>query len=52
MGLPAQAFVTLEEYLASERHAEYKNEYWNGQIFAMSGGTSGHSVLPGTCFPQ
>ena len=47
MGLAAKAFVSLEEYLALERMAEYKNEYWNGQIFAMSGGSSAHSLIAG-----
>jgi Uma2 family endonuclease len=45
MGLPAKDFVTVEEYLARERLAEHKSEYWNGQIFAMSGGTSAHSLI-------
>src|ERR1019366_867719 len=47
MGLPAKAYVTLEEYLALERQAEYQNEYWNGQMFAMSGGSSAHSLIAG-----
>jgi Uma2 family endonuclease len=47
MGLPAKSFVTLEEYLAFERQSECKNEYWNGQIFAMSGGSSAHSLIAG-----
>jgi Uma2 family endonuclease len=29
--------LTPEEYLASERKAEYKSEYFNGEMFAMSG---------------
>ncbi len=30
-------FITAEEYLAVERAAETKNEYFNGEMFAMSG---------------
>jgi len=29
--------VSPEEYLAREREAPYKSEYFNGEIFAMSG---------------
>src|SRR5882724_6518188 len=36
---------TEEEYLALELAAEYKSEYLNGEIFAMAGGTSNHSIL-------
>ncbi len=37
--------VTPEEYLALERQAEYKSEYIDGYIVAMSGGTPNHSRL-------
>jgi len=37
--------LTEEEYLALERAAEIKSEFLNGEIFAMSGGTSRHSGL-------
>jgi Uma2 family endonuclease len=33
------------EYLAMETVAEYKSEYYNGEIFAMSGGTTDHSLV-------
>lgn len=36
---------TLEEYLALERESEVKYEYWDGEIFAMSGGTLAHDVI-------
>jgi Uma2 family endonuclease len=38
---------TPEEYLALERKAEYKNEYVNGQIFAMSGASRNHCLIVG-----
>lgn len=36
---------TLEEYLALERESEVKYEYWDGEIFAMSGGTLAHDLV-------
>jgi Uma2 family endonuclease len=36
---------TLEEYLALERESEGKYEFWNGEIFAMSGGTLNHELV-------
>jgi Uma2 family endonuclease len=36
---------TKEEYLALEEQAEYKSEYYNGEIFAMAGGSHNHSVI-------
>ena len=37
--------ITEEEYLRLERAAEYKSEFVDGEIFAMSGGTRRHSRL-------
>lgn len=41
---------TLEEYLALERASEVKYEYWDGEIFAMSGGTLAHDEIMGNVF--
>lgn len=35
---------TLAEYLAREEGAEYKSEFYQGQIFAMSGGSPEHNT--------
>jgi Uma2 family endonuclease len=35
-------FISPEEYLAQERLAERKSEYFQGEIFAMSGASSQH----------
>lgn len=43
MSIPARDWVTVEEYLARENAAETKSEYYNGEIFAMSGGRPEHS---------
>jgi Uma2 family endonuclease len=36
---------SLTEYLAMEEEAEYRSEFYNGQIFAMSGGSPEHSSI-------
>lgn len=36
---------TPEEYLALERKAAYKSEFFKGEIFAMSGATRQHNVI-------
>jgi len=46
MGLPqATKFITPEEYLQIERAAEFKSEYFAGEMFAMAGGKAKHSLL-------
>src|SRR6185436_20277759 len=37
--------LTEEEYLAIERAAEFKSEFFNGEMFAMSGVSLGHARL-------
>src|SRR4029453_359727 len=37
--------ITPEQYLAMERAAEFKSEYFEGQVYAMAGGTYAHSRL-------
>jgi Uma2 family endonuclease len=41
---------TPEEYLALERQAEYKSEYFNGEIFAMTGASRRHNLVAGNVF--
>ena len=37
--------LTQAEYLALERAAEFKSEFFDGEIFAMAGGTRWHSLI-------
>ena len=37
--------LTEAEYLGIERRAEFKSEFLDGEMFAMSGGTSSHSLI-------
>ncbi|NLY02475.1 MAG: Uma2 family endonuclease [Rhodopirellula sp.] len=39
--------LTPEEYLAQERKAEYKSEYYDGETFAMSGASRAHNLIAG-----
>jgi Uma2 family endonuclease len=40
-----KTFITPEEYLALERKAEFKSEYFNGEIFAMGGASPRHVLI-------
>lgn len=42
---PQPHYYTPEEYLALERKAEGKNEYFAGEIFAMSGASERHNLI-------
>lgn len=37
--------LTFEEYLAIERNAEEKSEYFNGEMFLMSGASTNHNRI-------
>jgi Uma2 family endonuclease len=37
--------LTEEQYLQIERAAEFKSEFHDGRMFAMSGGTANHALL-------
>lgn len=41
---------TVEEYLALERESDARLEFWDGDVFAMSGGTLGHEKVLGNLF--
>jgi Uma2 family endonuclease len=46
MGLPARVKkFTPAEYLTLERTSAYRSEYFQGEIFAMAGGTPRHSLI-------
>ncbi len=37
--------MTAQEYLDRERQAEFKSEFYRGEVFAMSGGSPRHSLI-------
>ncbi|MDT5121147.1 MAG: hypothetical protein QOC96_629 [Acidobacteriota bacterium] len=45
MSRQAKTYITPEEYLALEREAEYKSEYCDGEIFAMTGASRKHNLI-------
>ncbi len=42
--------MTPEAYLAWEPTQEERYEYWDGEVVAMSGGTSNHNRISGNFF--
>jgi Uma2 family endonuclease len=45
MSTQPTTYLTPEEYLAIERKAEYKNEYIDGEIVAMTGASRRHNLI-------
>lgn len=45
MSRQIKPYTTPEEYLALERSSEYKSEYLNGEIFAMTGASRKHNLI-------
>lgn len=46
MGLPQRkTSLSTQEYLRLERAAEFKSEFFRGEIFAMAGGSPRHSLI-------
>lgn len=41
----SQPRLTPEDYLAIERSAEFKSEYFDGEIFAMTGASEPHNLV-------
>lgn len=42
-------FITPEEYLHREKDAEFRSEYFRGEIFAMAGASANHNLIVGNC---
>ena len=45
MSTQPRTFITPEQYLEIERKAEFKSEYYNGEMFAMSGARAPHNAI-------
>src|SRR5579864_7307375 len=47
MSTQPKTFLTPEQYLEIERKAEFKSEYYQGEMFAMAGARSDHNLIVG-----
>lgn len=45
MSRQAKTYVTPDEYLTVERRSEHKSEYFDGEIFAMTGASRRHNLI-------
>ena len=45
MSLQPKPYLSPEDYLALERCAEFKSEYFDGEIFAMAGASEPHNLI-------
>lgn len=45
-----KTYYSVEEYLELEETAEYKSEYHDGEIIAMTGGTTNHNKIAGNFY--
>jgi len=50
MSSQVKDYYTPEEYLALERQAVDKSEYFSGEIFAMTGASGRHNLVAGNVF--
>ena len=52
MSAQAQPRLTPEHYLETERAAEFKHEYYGGQMYARPGGSFQHGVIVGNMIAE
>ena len=50
MSRQAKTYVTPDEYLTIERRSEHRSEYFDGEIFAMTGASRKHNLVAGNIF--
>lgn len=42
---PTTDYLTAAEYLAQEREANHKSEFFKGEVFAMAGASNNHNIV-------
>ncbi len=42
-------YITPEEYLHRERKAEFRSEFFRGEMFAMAGASANHNLIVSNC---
>jgi Uma2 family endonuclease len=45
MATQRKPFITPEAYLTAERESGFKNEYFDGEVYAMSGASRAHNLV-------
>ena len=45
MPIVPKHYITPEEYLSRERKAEFRSEYFRGEMFAMAGASANHNLM-------
>lgn len=50
MSSPPKTFLTPEEYLEIERKAEFRSEYYAGEMFALAGASDAPNLIAGNIF--
>src|SRR5438045_3140164 len=45
MSLQPKTYLTPDRYLAIEREADYKSEYFGGEMFMMAGASEQHNLI-------
>lgn len=43
-------YITVEQYLESEKHSEERHEYFDGRVWAMAGASEDHELVAGNFF--
>lgn len=49
MSTAPKPFITPEQYLHREKSAEFRSEYFRGEMFAMAGASANHNLIIGNC---
>jgi Uma2 family endonuclease len=52
MSTQSNNYLTPEQYLEIERKADYKSEYYQGEMYAVAGARRGHNLVSGNVFYQ
>ncbi len=47
MSTPPKSYLSPTQYLAKERKAEFKSQYYRGEMFAMAGASREHNLIVG-----
>ncbi len=50
MSTQPKTFLTPEQYLEIERKAEFRSEYFQGEMFAIAGAPKRHAQIAGNAF--